>query len=396
MAIGYRRFLSVAFVVLVSFYFAYLEFGYQSTGDYSYWYAPTMNALLGGHLGAFLHSLPTTSGAGGSVLLRAPFALIGKLVGGTQLATFRFGALECELAAGLLGLWLAREMRRAGRSPLARAAVIFVCVLGPAKADGIFFGHPEELLGATLAVASVLLANAGRSTQAGIVLGLAMVNKPWGLLAIAPAALLAGPGRVRLLLTAGAVEALWLGLALAAGPTHLAQTLTGATGLVVAHPVDLWWPLAHQHTAPGVTPAYFPPRVLSDYAHGLAILLAVPLSVLLARRSTPSLESCLALLALLFLLRCMLDPSNHVYYQVPFLIALTAWEAKSRATAPVLALSAALLIWLVFHTVAGVAGLDAQFAAYLLVTLPFVVILGRAALSLPAPARSWPRALAPA
>jgi hypothetical protein len=40
-----------------------------------------------------------------------------------------------------------------------------------------------------------------------------------------------------------------------------------------------------------------------------------------------------------------------------------------------LALLATGLLWLVFHTVSGVAGLDVQYAAYLLVTLPYVVVL---------------------
>jgi hypothetical protein len=94
----------------------------------------------------------------------------------------------------------------------------------------------------------------------------------------------------------------------------------------------------------------------------------------------------LALLALAFLVRCLLDPNDHVYYHVPFLIALLAWEARTR-DAPVLALLATGLLWLVFHTVSGVAGLSIQFAAYLAVTLPLLGLLVRAVLGRSAPDR---------
>jgi hypothetical protein len=91
-----------------------------------------------------------------------------------------------------------------------------------------------------------------------------------------------------------------------------------------------------------------------------------------------STDAALALLALLFLLRCMLDPSDHVYYSIPFVLALLAWESRARH-GPVLALLAAGLLWLVFHTISGIAGLWWQYAAYMLVTLPFVILLWRPA-----------------
>jgi len=44
-------------------------------------------------------------------------------------------------------------------------------------------------------------------------------------------------------------------------------------------------------------------------------------------------------------------PVQHVYYQVPFVLALTAWERG--AGSPVLALLATLGFFLVFRTVSG-------------------------------------------
>ncbi len=51
---------------------------------------------------------------------------------------------------------------------------------------------------------------------------------------------------------------------------------------------------------------------------------------------------------------------------------------------PVLSLLATGLLWLVFHTVAGVASLEVQFVAYVAVALPFLAAL--LAPMLPAPA----------
>jgi hypothetical protein len=124
--------------------------------------------------------------------------------------------------------------------------------------------------------------------------------------------------------------------------------------------------------------AYFPPHFLSAHARELAALVTLPLSLPLACGRQHRAQDALALLALLFLTRCLLDPSNHVYYQVPFVIAVAAWEGLSNR-APVLALLATLGFWLVFHTLAGTGGLSLQFIAYLAVALPLVAVLIRPA-----------------
>jgi Glycosyltransferase family 87 len=366
------RAVAICSVLGLSVYASWLGFGVQTTGDYRVDYAPAMNALLAGHVGSFFTHLPT-NGAGGSVLLRAPAALLGKLVVGTQLAIFRFGALECMLLVGGLGLLLARRVR----TPMGRVAVISGCVLSPMLLDAIRFGHPEEPLGAALCVGAVLLAGGGRSGWAGALLGLAVINKPWGVLAVGPVLLAARERRDVLAGAAGAIAVLWTAAAYALDPSHFGRIVLGASTSVVAHPVDLWWPLAHLHTAPGVEPAYFPPHPVSAHARELVVALAVPLSFALLRRTRRSSADCLALLALLFLLRCMLDPSNHVYYQVPLLIALVAWEAWLRRP-PLLALLATGGFWLVFHPISGTGSLTAQFVAYLLVSVPLLLTLGRA------------------
>ena len=54
----------------------------------------------------------------------------------------------------------------------------------------------------------------------------------------------------------------------------------------------------------------------------------------------PLVDGCLALLALLLLMRCVLDPGDHIYYHVPLVLALAAWEIETRGW-PLLALWAA-------------------------------------------------------
>jgi hypothetical protein len=383
MQVAIRRLSILALLVLGAVYVAWLGFGVQTTGDYPRLFAPSMGALLAGHFGAVFHLLPE-DGAGGSVLLRAPGALLGKLLGGGQLAEFRFGALESVLALAGLGLWLARDMRPAGRPSVGRAAVVGLCVIVPALLDAIFFGHPEEPLGAALCVGAVLLADADRPVLAGVVLGLAVINKPWGLFAVAPALLAAPRGRIWIAAVAGAIAALWFATAFVVAPGHFVHSLSALSA--VAHPQELWWPLAHLSAPPGVTPTYYLPAFITAHARELVLLLAAGLALPLARRPDRTTEDCLALLALVFLIRCLLDPNDHVYYHVPFVVALIAWEVRTR-DAPVLALLTTGLLWVVFHTISGVSGLSVQFLAYLAVTLPLLVVIGRPALGLKAPDR---------
>ena len=372
------RVVSLSFVLAGAVYGAWLGFGVQTMGDYPVDYGAAMHALLGGHLGAFFANLPT-NGAGGSLLLRAPAAMIGRLLVGGQLAEFRFGALACLLAAGALGMALAARMGRTGAPPIARACVLGLCVLAPVVLDSIRFGHPEEPLGAALCVAAVLLAASSRTGFAGIALGLAMVNKPWGVLAVAPVLLAARERQLRLLLGAAGICLSWTLAAYLGDQAHFGRIVAGASTSVVAHPVDLWWPLAHLHLAPGVEPAYFPPAVLASHARELAVLLALPLSLPLLRRSQRSTDDCLALVALLFLLRCLLDPSNHVYYQVPFVLALTAWESRTHRY-PVASLVATAGFFAIFHTISGTGSLTAQFLGFLVIALPLVAVLLRDAI----------------
>ena len=357
--------------------------GYQPTGDYPQQFAAPISALIGGHpVGMFAAS--PIEGAGGSVPLTAPAALIAKLFGAGSLGSFRMVALYCILACALVGLVLARNAIRRGVPRLAAATALGLFVLTPAVLEAVRFGHPEEALGAALCIAAVLLAGGNRPALAGVALGLAAMNKPWGILAAAPALLAAPGGRVRLGLAAAAIVVGWEGAFALLAPGRFSEMIAWASSPIVAHPYNVWWPLAHLRPEPGVTPTYFAPGLLARHGRELTAVLAPVLAIPLARRPGRSLDGCLALLALVLLARCLLDPGDHIYYHVPFVLALAAWEVRTRGW-PVLTLWAAGGLWLVFHTISGVTSPGVQCAVYLTAMLPIL-----AALAPPALGRSWP------
>ncbi len=253
-------------------------------GDYEVESRPAFEALVHGHVLGFLRLAPAY---GGSLVERAPFALLPGLWGGGALAVYRMVALPCLLATAGLGVWLVARMRARGHSTLARAVALAICVANPITLRTLETGHPEELLGACMCVAAVLVAarssNARKdSLLAGVLLGLAIANKEWA--------------------------------------------------------VGLW------------------PR---------------------ARRTTLSEREALLALALVLLLRCVLDTWDAVYYPLPFLLTLLAWEVgRDTRRPPVLALSATVLVWISFQWLPEHVSPDAQAAAFLAWSAPLAAWLG--------------------
>jgi len=123
--------------------------------DYDNEARPALEALGHWHVLKFLQLAPAY---GGSLIERAPFAVIPGLWGGGDLAVYRMLALPCLLAGAALGVWLVARMRSEGSSRLARAVTLAVCVANPVTLCALELGHPEELLGASLCVAAVLVA----------------------------------------------------------------------------------------------------------------------------------------------------------------------------------------------------------------------------------------------
>ncbi len=352
--------------------------------DYEIEAQPAFNALTHGHLLAFLRIAPAY---GGSLVERAPFALLPNLWGGGQLAVYRMVALPCLLAGAALGVWLCSQMRAAGRPALWRAVVLGVCVANPLTLQALELGHPEELLGACLCVAAVLLASRDRPLWAGALLGLAIANKQWALLAAGPVLLTLAPERRwRCLMSAGAVTAIVLLPLVLVSPGGFA---TGARGAAVPQqelfqPWQVWWflgrhgPLVHRlfgMTMPGYRTG---PAWTGTISHPLIMLVGLGLAGGLwlqrGRESRAVTEpDALLLLALLLLLRCLLDTWDTGYYMLPFLIALLTWETlgESLRRPPILALACTVLPWLGLQRLSaeGISP-DVQAGLFLVWTVP--------------------------
>jgi len=362
--------------------------------DYDTEASAAFRSLIAGDVTAFLSQVP---GYGGSLVLRAPFAAAAAALGGGELAVYRAVTIPCVLALAVLGVVLVRRMAGSGRSTGARALVLGLCVANPVTLRALEIGHPEELLCAAFAIGAVLAALDSRTLPASVLLGLAIATKSWAVLAIGPV-LLALPGRrVFALAVAGATTAAVLTPILLAG-SHSAM-LTGAsqTGQIF-QPWQAFWFLGETgHVViggdglPKPDGYRVPPEWLSPLTHPLIALLVVPLSLAWVRvhRAAPRLggEQILVLLALLFLLRCVLDPWNNVYYELPFLLALLTWESLCRPERPpVLALTASALTWVTFERAPDWLSPDMQCILMLAWSLPLAAYLARVAF--------WPGALA--
>jgi len=361
-------------VVAVSFWTAWWGGSWQVTGgDYSMDYAPALNPLLSGHLGAFFANLPT-NGAGGSLLLRAPFALFGKLLVDSPLATFRLGNLLCLLTLGGLGVWLAQDMGKRGVGLTTRVGIVALYAGAPALLEAVYYGHPEEPLGAALCIAAVLAAGVKRPWLAGVLLGAAAINKPWGVLAVAPVLLcVSGRQQAKVLLPAGAIVGGWFVSSAVVAPARFAQAIHGAETGLVAHPQDLWWPLAH---TVGVYP--LPPEIVSAHARQLAVALALLAALVLALRAyrsrePVSVQQALALLTFGFALRCLLEPAPHDYYELPLVVALAAWEERARGSI-VISLIAAIGLSFDFRRINELQP-AIPYALYLSILLPVCALL---------------------
>jgi hypothetical protein len=388
--------------------------------DYESEARPAFDALLHGHVEQFLRLAPAY---GGSLVERAPFALLAAPFGGGQLAVYRLVALPCLLASAALGVWLVARMRAEARPPLARGLALALCVANPITLLALEVGHPEELLGACLCVAAVLLAARDRPLWAGLLLGLAIANKEWALLAAGPV-LLALPARRRVSCSLAALLAAGIVLA----PLALVQSggFVGATrasaspASSIFQPWQLWWFFGHHgalvHGTFGEAKAGYRigPAWSGEISHPLILAVGLLLSVALwlrarlaaggkppwlrarfaaggkrdRRGTAAALDERTALLAfaLIMLLRCVLDTWDTAYYALPFLLALLAWELTGpRARPPLLALACTALAWLSFHWLAERASPDVQAAVFLAWTLPLTAAL---ALRLFAPRRA--------
>jgi hypothetical protein len=336
--------------------------GLARLNDFYHEAAPSYLALMHGH---FLGFAKLTPAYGGSLVLRAPFAMVPALWGGSLRSVYFASALPCVLAAVAFCVWLAAQPRRRGASWPARIVAIVCCFGNPIVLIVLFGGHPEEVLGAVLCVAAVVLAANGRAEWAGVLAGLAVANKPWALVAVpvVVAALPARRGRA-LLLAAGSAGAVLLPLALARQHGLSAAGNGADVGAIFNPPQLLWWFghrswIAHE-ARPGI--------VLASLLLTLLWYAARPTA---PRTKASRVPDALLLLALVLLIRAALDPWNNLWYHIPFLFALLAFEIRSGR--PPLLMAACTIAFLVVVPVGGVPmSTDLRAAVYAAIVLPMI------------------------
>jgi hypothetical protein len=314
-------------------------------------------------------------------------------------------ALPCLLACAALGMWLVARMRSEGRSTLARAVTLGLCVANPISLNALEIGHPEEILGGCLCVGAVLLAGRGRPLWAGVLLGLAIANKEWALLAVGPV-LLALPARRRpaCLASAGALATAVLAPLLLVGSSGFVASARAVASAPteIFQPWQLWWFFGAPNHVPVPSGAIraipmdapvsarplwrWAPTWLSGVPHLLILAIGLGLAGALwlqwrRRTSTGAVaeRDALLLLALAMLVRCVLDDWDFVYYLLPFLFALLAWESIGPAMRPpALALSSTVLVWISFQWLPQHASPDIQAAFFLAWSLPLGALLALA------------------
>ena len=381
-----------------------LAYANGSAGDYPSDAGPTIHALLDGHVGQALAAQPLMGSL--SVLVRLPFAALASVTGGGELAVYRLGCIPCLVALGLAGLELARAMDRRGATRGACAAAAAICVVNPLTWEALRLGHPEELLGAAFVVVAALWAAEGRSLAAGVALGLALATKQWAAIAVLPVLAVAPAHRLRLGMIAFALVAvLTLPVVIADANGFYGATRQAGWAGTRVYPFNGVWPLAPTEDRVvsvggdmSVVTVREIPVWLAHLLHPAIVLLAVPLTAaaLFVRRRFRA-EDVFALLALAFLIRCLLDPIDNAYYHVPFVLSLAFWEGLGWKRTPLLALLASLAVWFAIYKATMFHTNDLRNAVYLLMTVPFGVPLVSALFARGGrPARTARRRLRPA
>lgn len=339
-----------------------------------------IDLLATGNIDGFLKIQPLMGSF--SLIVRAPVvrAVLYEDIGTVYYA----GSAPLLAGAVVLGFALRRSLERAGEGPAVQWLVAGLAIFNPLTFRALHWGHPEEVLGGALCVGAVLAALRDRELAAAILLGLALATKQWALLAVLPVLLAASSRHVTILLVAGAIAAAFTLPGVIATPeafqsvSQNAAFQEGSGG--IATPYNVFWPSGSREPTPEGD-RYFVPVWVATISHPLIVLIAVPLAFALWRRPERRRDDALLLLALLFLLRCVLDTWNIDYYAVPFVLALLGWEATRRPGVPALTLGAVILLSLSFwgeHVRFYGQTLDDApwlFATYMLWALPLTAYL---------------------
>lgn len=359
------------------------------TGDFYLEVYPAYEALMAGDGGRFLDLLPGYSGF--VTVVGAPAALLTGALGGVETMVFRLTAVPGLIALAAVGVAISGPVRAAGN----RAWPLFLALgAGGALAfETLRAGHPEDLLATGAAIGAVLVARTGRTGWASFLIVAAVVSKQSMVVAVLPAAMAAPRGGLRIAAAGLIGTAALVALQTQAGSAaHGAITSTG----LLFHPHQLFWPFGVPASTEFIAAGHgtrMGPEWLAPLTRPLIVGSAFAVSAAWWLRSGPARnrDDVLGLLALVLLMRCMLDPWNLVYYHLPLIVALAAWEARRGRDVPVLSVVTTAACWLTFVIYDERTG-NGPFLAYLAWTIPLAVGL---AIALFRPAAERRRALAP-
>jgi hypothetical protein len=235
--------------------------------------------------------------------------------------------------------------------------IVAVALVNPLVSSALYWGHPEELLTASLAVGAVVAAAQDRLVLTTVLLGAALATKQWAIVALFPVVAYLDRRRLRVLCGSVLLAATLTLPAILANPRswlHSEFSLGHATSGTV--PIPDSWPflVASRETLrlPGGL-IISEPHLSAGFAgllHPLIIALAIAIAVWLAIRADGrhATNHLFAAVAVIFLLRCTLDPGNEPYYQLPLLATFLAWDALANNGLPVRALLGAAAAYLVF------------------------------------------------
>lgn len=376
---------SPAFPVLVIAGCAWLLFEMtlfsKGRSDYVVEAQPAFLALQHGHFGTFLDLAPAY---GGSLLLRAPLLLLPGASGASHGALFRLLSMPGLLALVAFGLVLWHEALSAGARRNTAWAALLLASFNLLAIPGLQTGHSEELLAAVIcAGAALLVARGQRAVLGGLLIGIAIACKPWAVVAVPPMLMMLQARRPHFLAAAGGAAAVILApFLLRNGQSVTLTTDVAQHAGTIFKPWQLWWFLGHHE--PGQV-YRVPPSWLSSISHPAVVL--APLALMAARprllRGRPW-QDGLLLLAVVLLLRCMLDTWDNHYYLLPAVLVLGLWEINAFGRGPRLAWAVTAVAFLFESVLRKTVPGDAQAVIFLLWALPVTSLL---ALRLLAPGR---------
>jgi hypothetical protein len=348
----------------------------MTRSDYAIEARPAFDALAHGHLGLFLDRCPSY---GGSLVLRAPLALIPRLWGGGPLAVFQAVSAPAVFALCVFALLLWQNADRRGAKRAGWIALVLLLV-NPLAYMALRTGHSEEILVAMACVGAAVAGGHGRPALGGALLGGAVASKPWAIIAIGPLLLGLDQGRIKFLAVAGGVaSAILAPIVLHGGASVTATTTVAHSTGNIANPWQIWW-FFGDHAGP-VQRSFG--RILYDYrtepgwvatiSHPVVVAVPALLCAMRYRtlRGRPW-HDVLLLLAAVFFARCLLDTWNHHYYAFPAVLALGSWEVLARRRAPLAAWALTILNFLTIAVLPSFATADVGSAVYLAWSLPFL------------------------